>query len=171
MAGSISSARCIVIYMMDMLSHIKITSVVDFGRGVGGWLNQCQKVNTNIDDLVISSNGFGKYKQMLVKEYGISEKQITDKTAVFFLPGNSNTGSVSIDGVVPTGGLADTNYLFQKGYLHCRNDFERFYFWESHRRLMSGCIILKYMKDYFGKRAMIVGVDINPECKSFEEEG
>lgn len=151
------------------------------------------------DDLIICSNDFKKQKQMLMKEYGISEKQIADKTAVFFLPGNSNIGSISIDDKVPFDCLADINYLFQNGYLHCRNDLERFYFGESHRlinkwlhyfeiyeRLFSkyrGKKIkmleigvfkggsLQMWKDYFGKDATIVGVDINPECKSFEEDG
>lgn len=51
MAGSISSAKRIVPYLMDMLSPVRISSVVDFGCGVGGWLNQFQKVNPDINVL------------------------------------------------------------------------------------------------------------------------
>lgn len=51
MAGSISSAERIVPYIIDMLLPIPIISVVDFGCGVGGWLDQFQKVSPSINVL------------------------------------------------------------------------------------------------------------------------
>ena len=30
---------------------------------------------------------------------------------------------------------------------------------------------LKIWKEYFGPDAKIIGIDINPECKKFEEDG
>lgn len=51
MAGSISSAKRIVPYVLEMLSPVQVTSVVDFGCGVGGWLSQFQKNNASIEVL------------------------------------------------------------------------------------------------------------------------
>lgn len=49
MAGSILSAERIIPHIINMLSPVQITSVVDFGCGVGGWLSQFQKENKLVD--------------------------------------------------------------------------------------------------------------------------
>lgn len=185
-----------------VITSIYTLNVEDVGKFLKCGLqvkNLATVLEEQFDDFIIWSDDFEKQKQMLVKKYGFSEKRIADRTSIFFLPDNSNIGSISIDSIVPTGCLIDINFLFQNGYLHCKNDLERFYFGKSHRlinkwlyyfeiyeRLFSkyrnkkikmleiGVFkggSLQMWKDYFGKDATIVGLDINPECKFFEEEG
>lgn len=83
MTGLISSARRIVPYVMDMLSTVKITSVVNFGCGVGGWLNQCQKINTNIGVLGLDFGDSDEAQlQISLKNYrkvDLSKKICLDK--------------------------------------------------------------------------------------------
>lgn len=49
MNGSVNSAHKIVPYIIEQLKPLLITSVVDFGCGVGGWLSEFQKIEEIVE--------------------------------------------------------------------------------------------------------------------------
>ncbi len=144
--------------------------------------------------IVVTPYTFHQIKEQLVQEYGIHSDKILNFMDLI-VPADSNLGSVRLDcdynRCYEIGELVPDKILPQ-------NRLEEFYFKHSHRIVSKWwhyfdiyhTFFQKYIgsdvkileigvckggslqmwKDYFGKQAIIVGIDIEENCKAFEEE-
>lgn len=153
----------------------------------------------NFDSIILYCEDYAINRKKLIEEFGVSKERISRHTSIFFLPESSNLGSISLEKDVLTGGCwVDINYLVKKHLIYYQNDLEKFYFENEHNVIdkwlhyfeiydrffskyrekkmkmleigVSKGGSLQMWKNYFGKKATIVGVDIDPNCKAFEEE-
>ncbi len=146
------------------------------------------------DKIVVTPAVFFVIKEQLMKEYGIERGRII-RGYDLIIPARANMGSVRVSGVSDE--CYDINEIVPDQVIP-ENRLEEFYFKAEHRGVskwwhyfevyqtffqkfvgsdvkileigvnMGGS--LQMWKDYFGEKATVVGVDINPDCKQFEEE-
>lgn len=152
----------------------------------------------DFDDIILRCENYSEISNRLINEFGIQEDKISKHTSLFYLPESPNTGSISFNENVQTGCWTDINYLLNEHLIHYQNDLEKFYFEAEHRLIdkwlhyfeiydrlfskyrekkikmleigVSKGGSLQMWKNYFGEDAIIVGVDIDPKCKDFEEK-
>lgn len=142
--------------------------------------------------------GFETVKKTVLETLAIEEKKIAPHTALFFLPKDPNTGTFMIDDSVERGKWCDLNYLINNDLIKASNDLETFFLGSKHKNMykwlhyfevydkvlnryrnrnvtileigVSNGGSMEMWKSYFGEKAVIVGIDINPKCKSFETD-
>lgn len=146
------------------------------------------------EKIVVTSAAFQIIKEQLMKEYGIEKKRII-RASDLIVPDMSNMGSIRVS--CTSDECYDINEIVP-GQIIPGNRLEEFYFREEHRVMTkwwhyfevyhtffqkfigSDMKILEIgvykggslqmWKDYFGEKATVVGIDINPQCKQFEKE-
>lgn len=137
-------------------------------------------------------------REKINSEYGIPRENMIASMFVQKIPYVGNLGGISFDESIPRGKYVNLKYLLREKLIHGTNDLERFFFEREHRlidkwthyfevydrefaryrdqkiRMLEIGVFsggsLQMWKNYFGKRAEIIGVDINPRCKEYEEE-
>jgi hypothetical protein len=134
----------------------------------------------------------------LIDKYGISPRKVASVNEIRNIPEMYNAGSVQISDDVPKNVPVDFNYLVNQGYIRGTNFLDEYYlnrqhgtldkwlhYFEIYDRYFSqfrnkkitmmeiGVFrggSLQMWKEYFGLNATIVGVDIDLQCKRYEEE-
>jgi LmbE family N-acetylglucosaminyl deacetylase/glycosyltransferase involved in cell wall biosynthesis len=118
----------------------------------------------------------GTYRNYRSSEiHGNQETAMEYKSRVLSKWSASNSSSISKNP------LANYFYANKKNIIHKWPHYFEIYHQYFQRFTDTECVIveigvarggsLKMWQSYFGKRARIIGVDINPECKKFEEPG
>lgn len=135
-------------------------------------------------------------REKLNEIYGINKDHMIASMFVKRIPEIGNLGGISFNESVPKGKYVNLKYLMRNGLISGTNDLEKFFLEKSHllidkwthyfevyerefsrfrgkkiRMLEIGVFeggSLQMWSDYFGSKAEIIGVDINPRCKEFE---
>lgn len=146
------------------------------------------------DKIAVTPASFYPIMNQLITEYGIEREKII-RISDFIVPGLSNLGSICLD--CDYNGCYETSALIPDKVIPS-NKLEQFYFKNKHRIMnkwwhyfdVYQTFFGKYVgkevkileigvykggsvqmwKEYFGKNATVVGVDIDERCKAFEEE-
>lgn len=137
-------------------------------------------------------------RERLSRGLGISKERMVASMFIRQVPFIGNLGGITFDECVPRGKYVNLKYLLREGLIHGSNDLERFFLENNHRlidkwthyfevydrefnrfrnkriRMLEIGVFsggsLQMWKDYFGSQAEIIGVDINPKCKDYEED-
>lgn len=146
------------------------------------------------EKIAVTPASFTVIKEQLMTEYGVEKKQII-RSSDLIVPDKANLGSIRVS--CASDECCDINEIVPDQVVP-GNQLEEFYFRGDHRDVskwwhyfevyhtffqkfigkdvkileigvcMGGS--LQMWKDYFGEKAAIVGIDINPYCKTLEEE-
>ena len=146
------------------------------------------------DKIAVTPAAFREIEGQLAAEYGIEEQKMV-RISDLIVPDRSNLGSIRLncsggdchiardlipDRIVPSNKLEEfyfckphrlTNKCWH--YFEVYDTFFRKYIDSGARILEIGIFkggSLQMWKDYFGKDAVIVGIDIDAGCKKYEEE-
>lgn len=131
-------------------------------------------------------------------EYNVALDRMPASMFIRRIPEFGNLGGLSISEDVPRGKYVNMKFLLREGLIEGTNDLERFFLNDKHllidkwthyfevydrefskyrrkkiRMLEIGVFeggSLQMWSDYFGEDADIIGVDINPRCKGFEQK-
>lgn len=146
------------------------------------------------DRIVVTPQAFYQIMEQLITEYGIEKDRII-RASDLIVPGKANMGSVRVE--CDNNGCYEISDLVPDRVIPA-NRFEEFYFNSKHRVMnkwwhyfeIYNTFLGKYVgnnvkmleigvykggsmqmwKDYFGPQATIVGIDIDENCRAFEEE-
>jgi hypothetical protein len=141
---------------------------------------------------------YEKVRSELCKKYDIPVEKISSVSEIFRLPQTYNCGTVKISDEIPRGTLVDLNWLVKHGYIKGANFLDTYFLNSPHGTLhkwlhyfdiydktfsrFRGKKVtvleigvfrggsLQMWREYFGSNAQIVGVDIDPQCKRYEDE-
>jgi hypothetical protein len=141
---------------------------------------------------------FTSVRDELCSRYAISPRKVASISEILTIPEVYNVGTVQISDEVPKNVPVDFNYLVNQGYIKGTNFLDDYYLNKPHRTLFKWLHYfeiydryfsqfrnkevnvleigvyrggsLQMWKEYFGTNATIVGVDIDSECKQYEEE-
>lgn len=150
-------------------------------------------------DKIVISTSYVYYQEIsdcLIKKYGVQERKIT-RLGWLIVPELCNLGDIEIDSV--PGDCYDLQDLIAEKKIVPNNDLENFFFYKNHRVITKWWhyfetyeyFLKKYRnnpikmleigvfrggslqmwKEYFKEDSLVVGIDIDPQCKSYEEEG
>ena len=136
-----------------------------------------------------------KVREKLKSIYKIDPQDMVASMFVQRIPEIGNLGGISFDKSVPKGKYVNLKYLMKNGLISGTNDLEKFFLENDHllidkwthyfevydrefsrfrgkkiKMLEIGVFeggSLQMWSDYFGSKAEIIGVDINPRCKEF----
>lgn len=144
--------------------------------------------------IVVTSAAYDSILNQLVIEYGIEKEKVV-RASNFVVPANANLGSICLD--CDYNACYDVDDLMPDRIIP-GNEMEEFYFKNRHKviskwwhyfevyetyfhkyiesdvRILEIGVYkggsLQMWKNYFGAKATIVGIDINKNCKAYEED-
>ncbi len=152
-----------------------------------------EKIKTAAYDKILVTTHFNEIRKQLINEYGVDEGKIT-RPEDFIVPGLCNTGSIgfrcdqnqccdvsklSRDEII-TSNLLEEFFLFEDHrvinkwwhYFEIYHNYFQRYVGKDVKMLEIGVSkggSLQMWKNYFGEKAVIVGIDIDRICKKYEE--
>lgn len=151
------------------------------------------RIKTEIFDRILVTTHFEEIKEQLICKYDIPKEKIT-KVENLIVPEICNTGSICLkckndepcdiaqlgyDDIVTSNPLEEFFFFGAHRLVHkCWHYFETYheyfqkYIGKSVRMLEIGVSkggSLQMWKHYFGSEAVIVGIDINSQCRQYEE--
>ena len=146
------------------------------------------------DKIAVTPASFGIIEEQLTTKYGIEKHRII-RASDLILPDRSNLGSIQLN--CDSSNCFEVNDLIPDKIVFI-NKLEEFYFKKPHRVMnkwwhyfeVYHTFFQKYInrdvkileigvykggslqmwKDYFGEKAVVIGVDIDTDCKKFEEK-
>lgn len=182
------------------LKYMELLFVADnnadrWGEKIEGYdIKSCKEINRVEYDKILITTHFDEIKEQLINDYSIDENRIT-RAEYLIVPEMSNMGSVELS--CDLNQCCDIGHLHNKVIVP-GNALEDFFFFHRHRIInkwwhyfeVYHTFFQKYIgkpvkmlevgvykggslqmwKNYFGRDARIVGIDIDSDCKRFEED-
>ena len=182
------------------LQYMEILFIVDNDESkwetlIDGYkVNSPEKIRDEIFDKILITTHFDEISELLINKFYIPKEKIT-MAEYLVVPELCNMGSVSINGDLSK--LYDIAHL-ERDQIVVSNPLEDFFFFKEHRTIHKwwhyfeiyheyckryrGKPIkmleigvykggsLQMWKHYFGNEAVIVGVDIDENCRQYEEK-
>ncbi len=181
------------------LDDMEILFIVDNDAGkwgtvtAGYTVESPEKITTAVYDKILVMTHFEDIKEQLVSEYGIPQDKITEGEYII-IPERCNMGSIALEceqdhccdianlnrNEVVTDNPLEEFFFFKEHriinkwwhYFEVYNNYFQKYRGRNVRMLEIGVSkggSLQMWRDYFGEKAVIVGIDIDNSCKQYEE--